>query len=140
MAALSNAHHPKKPACTMHAAELQGRPTAGLTPTQWCQPQPLRAARLKGTGLERAPKQANPPRQQKLNNKPVHKCMERSIGASEAKSQLSQLLRAVEQGEQFTITVRGKPVAAAIAAMQALPRIRGLRDADVTSFVAEGRR
>lgn len=80
--------------------------------------------------------------------------MERSIGAFEAKSQLSRLLRAVEQGEQFTITIRGKPVAdlvphqrassdavaAAIAAMQALPRIGGLHDADVASFVAEGRR
>jgi len=33
------------------------------------------------------------------------------IGAFEAKAQLSRLLRAVENGEQFTITVRGKPVA-----------------------------
>jgi len=37
--------------------------------------------------------------------------VEPSIGAFEAKAQLSRLLRAVEAGEQFTITVRGRPVA-----------------------------
>jgi prevent-host-death family protein len=77
-----------------------------------------------------------------------------SIGAFEAKAQLSRLLRAVEQGEHFTITVRGKPVAdlvphraassqglaAAIEALQAFPRIRGIGDADVASFIEEGRR
>lgn len=79
--------------------------------------------------------------------------MDVSIGAFEAKAQLSKLLRAVEQGERFTITVRGKPVAdlvphradgteamaAAIAALQASPRIQGLSDAEVASFVVEGR-
>ena len=80
--------------------------------------------------------------------------MDSSIGAFEAKAQLSRLLRAVEQGEHFTITVRGKPVAdlvphrsassqglaAAIEALQAFPRIRGIRDADVANFIEEGRR
>ena len=75
-----------------------------------------------------------------------------SIGAFEAKAQLSRLERAVEQGERFTITVRGKPVAdllphrgessqsmaAAIATLQASPWIRGVSDADVASFVREG--
>ena len=37
--------------------------------------------------------------------------MDASIGAFEAKAQLSRLLRAVEQGQRFTISVRGKPVA-----------------------------
>ena len=37
--------------------------------------------------------------------------MHASIGAVEAKAQISRLLRAVEQGERFTISVRGKPVA-----------------------------
>jgi antitoxin (DNA-binding transcriptional repressor) of toxin-antitoxin stability system len=63
----------------------------------------------------------------------------------------------VEQGESFTITVRGKPVAdlvphhahttmgvvAAVAALQAAlqaaPRIRGVSDDDVADFVGEGR-
>ena len=79
--------------------------------------------------------------------------MAASIGAFEAKAQLSRLLRAVEQGERFTIPVRGKPVAdlvphrsessqglaAAIASLQASARIRGVSDADVASFVGEGR-
>ena len=79
--------------------------------------------------------------------------MDVSIGAFEAKAQLSRLLRAVEQGERFTITVRGKPVAdlvphradaaegvaVAVAALQAFPRIRGVCDADVANFLREGR-
>ena len=80
--------------------------------------------------------------------------MDSCIGAFEAKAQLSRLLRAVENGEQFTITVRGKPIAdlvphrsqsahsrkAAVHAMQAFPRIQSVADADVASFVSEGRR
>ena len=59
----------------------------------------------------------------------------------------------MEQGERFTITARGRPVAdlvpyrgesaqgvaAAVAALQAFPRIRGVADAEVTDFVREGR-
>jgi antitoxin (DNA-binding transcriptional repressor) of toxin-antitoxin stability system len=58
------------------------------------------------------------------------------------------------QPEQFTITVRGKPIAdlvphrsqsahslkAAVHALQGFPRIQGVADADVASFVSEGRR
>jgi prevent-host-death family protein len=79
--------------------------------------------------------------------------MDASIGAFEAKAQLSRLLRAVEQGQRFTISVRGKPVAdliphrgdateavaAAVAALQATPRIHGVSDAEVAGFVGEGR-
>ena len=79
--------------------------------------------------------------------------MDHAVGAFEAQAQLSRLLRAVEQGDQFTITVRGRPVAdlvphratsreglaATIAALQAFPRIRHASDADVASFVTEGR-
>jgi prevent-host-death family protein len=79
--------------------------------------------------------------------------MDTSIGAFEAKAQLSRLLRAVEQGDRFTITVRGRPVAdlvphradatqavaAAVAALQTSPRILGVSDADVAGFVSEGR-
>ena len=80
--------------------------------------------------------------------------MDSCIGAFEAKAQLSRLLRAVENGEQFTITVRGKPIAdlvphrsqsahslqAAVHSMQAFARIQGVADADVANFVSEGRR
>jgi prevent-host-death family protein len=80
--------------------------------------------------------------------------MDSCIGVFEAKAQLSRLLRAVENGEQFTITVRGKPIAdlvphrsqsahslkVAVHAMQAFPRIQNVADADVASFVSEGQR
>ncbi|MCT0219679.1 type II toxin-antitoxin system prevent-host-death family antitoxin [Synechococcus sp. CS-1329] len=79
--------------------------------------------------------------------------MAKAIGAFEAKAQLSRLLRAVEKGERFTITVRGKPVAdlvptgggsaasclAAAEAMRAFPRVRGISDWSVAAFVTEGR-
>jgi antitoxin (DNA-binding transcriptional repressor) of toxin-antitoxin stability system len=76
--------------------------------------------------------------------------MDASIGAFEAKAQLSRLPLAVEKGERFTITLRGRPVAdlephgtgtgqgvaAALAALRSFPRIRGVSDAEVASFVA----
>ncbi|MFU8833610.1 MAG: type II toxin-antitoxin system Phd/YefM family antitoxin, partial [Wenzhouxiangella sp.] len=37
--------------------------------------------------------------------------MEAEIGSFEAKAKLSQLLREVERGQRYTITVRGRPVA-----------------------------
>ncbi len=79
--------------------------------------------------------------------------MDTCIGAFEAKAQLSRLLRAVQQGQQFTISVHGKPVAdliphradgadaaaAAVVALQAAPRIHGVSDAEVAGFINEGR-
>ena len=79
--------------------------------------------------------------------------MAQPIGSFEAKSQLSRLLRAVERGERFTITVRGRPVAdlvpceasardaieRAAEAMRHFPRIRGVADHDVARFIGEGR-
>lgn len=103
-----------------------------------------------------SPRQPGPnqPQANKLVHRSGQNGMEGCIGAFEAKAQLSRLLRAVENGEQFTITVRGKPVAdlvphrghsaqsldAAVQAMQAFRRIQGVADADVASFVSEGRR
>ena len=54
--------------------------------------------------------------------------MDASIGAFEARAQLSRLLRAVEQSERFTSTVRGRPVADLVP-----------HRAEVASFVSEGR-
>ena len=79
--------------------------------------------------------------------------MGQSIGSFEAKSQLSRLLRAVERGERFTITVRGRPVAdlvpceataqgaieEAAEAMRRFPRIQGIADRDLARFIGEGR-
>jgi len=76
------------------------------------------------------------------------------IGAYDAKTKLPELLREVRAGYRFTITHRGKAVAAlvpigrageddireAVAAMRALPRIKGVNAADLQSWSAEGRR
>ncbi|MDP2810120.1 MAG: type II toxin-antitoxin system prevent-host-death family antitoxin [Rhodocyclaceae bacterium] len=79
--------------------------------------------------------------------------MFQSVGAFEAKSQLSALLRAVQSGQRYTITVRGKPVAdlvpsgtvvyndklAAITALRNFDRVRGVSGRDVDSWIADGR-
>ncbi len=76
------------------------------------------------------------------------------IGAFEAKAHLSRLLREVERGARFTITVRGRPVAAlvpleasdrrervsAVRAMQEFPRIEGVESEEVMGWIREGRR
>jgi len=76
------------------------------------------------------------------------------IGAYDAKTKLPELLREVRAGHRFTITHRGKAVAAlvpigrageddireAVAAMRALPRIKGVNASDLQSWSAEGRR
>jgi prevent-host-death family protein len=76
------------------------------------------------------------------------------IGAFEAKAKLSELLRGVQQGQAYTITVRGKPVAElipckairdieaeqrAIEAMIAFPKVRGVLHEDVMAAIADGR-
>jgi prevent-host-death family protein len=67
------------------------------------------------------------------------------IGSYDAKTKLPELLREVREGRRYTITLRGKPVAnlvpvgrfgednirRAVAAMHALPRIKGVDAADL---------
>ena len=76
------------------------------------------------------------------------------IGSYDAKTKLPELLRGVQGGQRYTITLRGKPVAdlvptgrgvasdprAAVAAMQALPKIKGVTAADLERWITEGRR
>ena len=77
----------------------------------------------------------------------------RQVGAFEAKTHLSELLAAVEAGEEITITRRGRAVArlvpvaaaagrgAALARMAALrQRIGGMTVEDILSARDEGRR
>jgi prevent-host-death family protein len=79
----------------------------------------------------------------------------RQIGAFEAKNRLSELLAAVENGEEVTITKHGRPVARLVpvnaldqarvaAAISELRRLRGqvrLGDSEtVEDLVDEGRR
>lgn len=79
--------------------------------------------------------------------------MYHEIGAFDAKAKLSELLRKVEQGEQFTITVRGRPIAdlipshsagvknirAAIEAMRSFEKVVGLSGEEIANFITEGR-
>jgi prevent-host-death family protein len=64
----------------------------------------------------------------------------RQVGAFEAKTHLSELLAAVEAGEEITITRRGRavarlvPVAAATGRGAALARITALRRRIITAL------
>ncbi|MBK5967745.1 MULTISPECIES: type II toxin-antitoxin system Phd/YefM family antitoxin [Thiorhodovibrio] len=76
------------------------------------------------------------------------------IGSYDAKTKLPELLRQVQGGRHYRITLRGKPMAdlvptdeshaddrcAAIAAMRAFPRVRALDPATVSDWIREGRR
>ena len=77
------------------------------------------------------------------------------IGAFEAKTKLSEILRKVEQGERFTITLRGRAVAnlvpvapdrsraraaAAVEALLHFPRIEGIPGDTVLEWIREGRK
>jgi prevent-host-death family protein len=75
------------------------------------------------------------------------------IGAFDAKTRLSEILRKVEQGERFTITVRGRAVAdvvpsegtrsrraaEAVAALLKMEKITGIPDETVQAWIREGR-
>jgi prevent-host-death family protein len=75
------------------------------------------------------------------------------IGAFSAKTKLSEILRKVEQGECFTITVRGRAVAdvvpsqlknrqraaEAVRRLLAMPRIEGISPETVKAWIDEGR-
>jgi len=77
----------------------------------------------------------------------------RAIGAFEAKAKLSEILRKVEQGERFTITVRGRAVAHLVPVLtksnhareEAVtrlmhPRIQGIPGETVLDWIRKGRR
>jgi prevent-host-death family protein len=75
------------------------------------------------------------------------------IGAFDAKTRLSEILRKVEQGERFTITVRGRAVADVVPAVKQRdsareeaierlmrPRIEGIPGDTVLEWIREGRK
>jgi len=80
--------------------------------------------------------------------------MFREIGAFDAKAKLSELLREVSRGQSYTITVRGKPVAdlvptghsavgdprAAIEAIRAMKKVKGVSARQIREWISEGRR
>ena len=76
------------------------------------------------------------------------------IGAFDAKTKLSEILRKVEQGERFTITVRGRAVAdvvptqarnqraidEAVERLMHFPRVKGIPGDTVLEWIREGRK
>jgi prevent-host-death family protein len=76
------------------------------------------------------------------------------IGAFEAKTKLSEILRKVDQGECFTITVRGRAVAdvvptrarnqraidEAVEGLLNFPKIEGVPGDTVLEWIREGRK
>ncbi|HEX7730137.1 MAG TPA: type II toxin-antitoxin system prevent-host-death family antitoxin [Terracidiphilus sp.] len=75
------------------------------------------------------------------------------IGIFEAKTRLSEILRKVQQGERFTITVRGLAVAdvvptsgpsreqaiEAVRQLAAMPLVQGVSHETIRSWIEEGR-
>lgn len=76
------------------------------------------------------------------------------IGANDVKTNLPELLRRVEQGDRFTITQRGRPIAdlvpsqdharqgaaAAVQSMLDFERVAPVSPHDIATWVAQGRR
>ena len=86
---------------------------------------------------------------------PVEGSAYTQIGAFDAKTKLSEILRKVDQGERFTTTVRGRPVAnlvpvkqdpsptavaKAVEALLNFPRIEGIPGDTVLEWIREGRK
>jgi prevent-host-death family protein len=77
----------------------------------------------------------------------------KEIGAFDAKTKLSEILRKVDQGERFTITVRGRAVAdivptqarnqraidEAVEQLLAMPKISGVSAETIKEWIEEGR-
>lgn len=80
--------------------------------------------------------------------------MQAEIGSFEAKTKLPELLRAVQQGQRFTITLRGTPVAElvpsadspranvrqAIAAMKDFALVPAVSDSELKAYREQGRK
>jgi prevent-host-death family protein len=80
-------------------------------------------------------------------------CAYTEIGAFDAKTKLSEILRKVDQGERFTITLRGRAVAdivpsqlknkqraaEAVRRLMAMPKITGISPETVRGWIEEGR-
>ncbi len=76
------------------------------------------------------------------------------IGSFDAKAKLSALLREVQRGQRYTITLRGRPVAdlvpsgsairedahAAVESMRKIHKVRGVSAENISECIVEGRR
>lgn len=79
--------------------------------------------------------------------------MHKQIGAFDAKAKLSALLKKVEKGQSYTITIRGRPVAdlvptntafpdveQAIENMRNINKIHGVSNETIREWISEGRK
>lgn len=81
--------------------------------------------------------------------------MPTEIGSFEAKTRFSEILRKVDEGEQFTVTLRGRPVAdivptrsgpskaevaRAVENLRNFPKVQGISGDEVLEWVREGRK
>ena len=85
---------------------------------------------------------------------PIAEHTHTEIGIFEAKTKLSEILRKVDQGERFTITVRGRAVAdvvpstvkdreraaEAVRRLLAMPKVQGVSGETVLEWIREGRK
>lgn len=79
--------------------------------------------------------------------------MHKQIGAFDAKAKLSALLKKVEKGQSYTITIRGRPVAdlvptehtfpdikQAIENMRNIKKVQGISNETLREWISEGRK
>mgnify|MGYP003395545986 CR=1 FL=1 len=76
------------------------------------------------------------------------------VGSFDAKAKLSALLREVERGQRYTITLRGRPIAdlvpsvsashqdahAAVEGMRGIHKVQGVDEETLLKWITEGRR
>lgn len=80
--------------------------------------------------------------------------MDHTIGSYEAKTRLPEILRAVQSGDRFTITLRGQPVADLVPAqgtkrgdtvlavaemLRLMDEAPAAQDCDVKALISDGR-
>ncbi len=84
---------------------------------------------------------------------PIAENLYTEIGAFDAKTRLSELLRKVDKGERFTISVRGRAVAdivpsqgrrreraaEAVRRLLAMPKVEGISGETVREWIEDGR-
>jgi prevent-host-death family protein len=78
--------------------------------------------------------------------------MFKEVGSFDAKAKLAELLRGVQNGESYTITLRGHPVAnlvpyprrqnarASVEAMRDIKKVRGVSSEDIANWITQGRK
>nr|VFJ56602.1 MAG: prevent-host-death family protein [Candidatus Kentron sp. DK] len=89
-----------------------------------------------------------------IDTRTIHTRSYAVVGTFDAKTRLSELLRNVQNGQCYTITARGRPIAdlvpssdaadrdarVAVRAMRDIRKVQGVSGETVAQWAAEGRR